>query len=80
MIQVDGIAVGTGFHVLKLAFVGKRIVVVLDGTKAIDTVDPDMGTDQAPASGGITLDSWVDTGPVDGMDVDYVSVSAPPSF
>ena len=52
-------AVGTGWHTLKMTFIGNRILVYYDGGPQIDVTDNNFAP--AYSSGGISAD-WY-TGP-----------------
>jgi hypothetical protein len=62
-------SVGTGWHTLGLAFEGNRIRVYYDGDQLIDLTDNGFDGSAAFASGGISLDTWSATQPVNWDDV-----------
>jgi hypothetical protein len=51
------LAVGTGWHPVKLVFNGNQIDVYYDGARVINTTDAEP---QPYSSGGLTLDMWID--------------------
>ena len=67
--------VGTGWHTLRMDFLGDRILVYYDGGLKIDVTDNNYDSRAPYLSGGISADWWTSSPPYT-LSVDAISVAA----